>query len=89
SPEECLKIYRISNQKDIDVWQSTRNKEEEVKLEARKIARNLRLQMKISDVEFQGDGTKATFYYTAEGRVDFRQLIKEYATMFRTKIDMK
>ncbi|MDY3338201.1 regulatory iron-sulfur-containing complex subunit RicT [Riemerella anatipestifer] len=89
NPEECLKIYRVANQKDIDAWQAIRNKEEEVKLEARKIARNLNLQMKISDVEFQGDGTKATFYYTAEGRVDFRQLIKEYATMFRTKIDMK
>ncbi|WKS95172.1 PSP1 domain-containing protein [Riemerella columbina] len=87
--EECPKVYRLANQKDIDTWQAARAKEDGVKLQARKIARNLNLQMKISDVEFQGDGTKATFYYTADGRVDFRQLIKEFATMFRTKIDMK
>ncbi|WP_018675638.1 PSP1 domain-containing protein [Riemerella columbina] len=87
--EDCLKIYRIANQKDIDTWHSVREKEEQTKIQARKIARSLRLQMKISDVEYQGDGTKATFFYTADGRVDFRQLIKEYAAVFRVKIDMK
>ena len=57
--------------------------------EERKIALNLNLEMKISDIEYQGDGSKITFYYTAEGRVDFRQLIKEYAAVFRAKVDMK
>lgn len=83
------KIYRVATQKDIEIWQEARKREESIKLEARKIAQRLNLEMKITDVEFQGDGTKITFYYTAEGRVDFRQLIKEYAVAFRTKIDMK
>lgn len=83
------KIYRVATQKDIEIWQEARKREENIKLEARKIAQRLNLEMKITDVEFQGDGTKITFYYTAEGRVDFRQLIKEYAVAFRTKIDMK
>lgn len=87
--DEILKIYRLANQKDVETWQATREKEEPIKKEARKIASNLRLQMKISDVEFQGDGAKVTFYYTAESRVDFRQLIKEFAGTFRTRIDMK
>ncbi|AZI67021.1 hypothetical protein EIB71_04755 [Kaistella daneshvariae] len=84
-----LKIYRLANQKDIEVWQDYRAKEESVKIQARKIAYALNLEMKITDVEYQGDGGKVTFYYTAENRVDFRQLIKEYASLFRTKIDMK
>lgn len=83
------KIYRISTQKDVEIWQEMRKKEDSVKIQARKIAKNLGLEMKITDVEYQGDGAKATFYYTAEGRVDFRQLIKEYAASFKTKIDMK
>lgn len=88
--EELIpKIFRIATQKDIEIWQNARKREEEIKLEARKIARNLDLEMKISDIEYQGDGTKITFYYTAEGRVDFRQLIKDYASVFRAKIDMK
>lgn len=86
---QCAKIFRIANQKDIEIWQEARKKEESVKLEARKIARKLNLEMKITDIEYQGDGTKITFYYTAEGRVDFRQLIKEYAVAFRAKVDMK
>lgn len=87
--DQALKIYRIANQKDVETWQDARKKEEAVKKEARKIATLIGLDMKITDVEFQGDGSKATFYYTAESRVDFRQLIKEYAMAFRTKIDMK
>src|SRR5699024_5029096 len=78
------KIYRKATQKDIDVWQKGRKKEEKIKLRARQIATDLGLTMKISDVEFQGDGSKATFYYTADHRVDFRQLIKEFAREFRT-----
>ncbi|MBS1548472.1 MAG: hypothetical protein JSS94_01220 [Bacteroidetes bacterium] len=89
SEEAILKVYRHANQKDIDVWQTMRNKEETIKIEARKIATSLGLEMKITDVEFQGDGSKAIFYYTAENRVDFRQLIKDYAATFRIKIDMR
>ena len=84
-----LKIYRLANQRDIEVWQESRGKEESVKIQARKISYALNLDMKITDVEFQGDGAKVTFYYTSDTRVDFRQLIKEYASTFRTKIDMK
>lgn len=86
---EVLKVYRLATQKDIEVWQGLREKEEDIKIKARKIAYSLQLEMKISDVEFQGDGAKLTFYYTADNRVDFRQLIKEFASTFRTKIDMK
>ena len=89
SEESALKIYRLANQKDLEVWQEARKKEENVKIEARKIAHRLGLEMKITDVEYQGDASKVTFYYTADNRVDFRQLIKDYAGAFRTKIDMK
>ena len=87
--EEVLKIYRKATQKDIDIWSSSRDKEEAMKVKARQFAIDLRLQMKISDIEFQGDGSKATFYYTAEERVDFRELIKLFAREFRTRIEMK
>lgn len=89
SEDATLKIYRVATQKDVEIWQDARKKEDQTKIQARKIAKNLGLEMKITDVEYQGDGSKATFYYTAEGRVDFRQLIKEYASSFKTKIDMK
>lgn len=89
SEESALKIYRQANQKDLEVWQEARKKEDGVKLEARKIAQRLGLEMKVTDVEYQGDSSKITFYYTADNRVDFRQLIKDYAGAFRTKIDMK
>ena len=87
--EELPKIYRKASQKDIDKWQKCRAKEEEIKKRAREIAILLKLQMKISDVEFQGDGSKATFYYTAEERVDFRQLIKDMAKAFGIRIEMR
>ena len=83
------KIYRKASQKDIDVWSRVRNREESVKKRSRELAISLGLQMKISDVEFQGDGSKATFYYTAEERVDFRQLIKEMAKAFSVRIEMR
>ncbi|AZA52880.1 stage 0 sporulation family protein [Chryseobacterium sp. G0201] len=89
SEESALKIYRLANQKDIEVWQEVRKKEDSVKIEARKIAHRLGLEMKVTDVEYQGDASKVTFYYTADNRIDFRQLIKDYASTFRTKIDMK
>ena len=87
--EDTLKIYRKASQKDIDIWTKAREREEPMKVKARQIAIRLDLQMKISDIEFQGDGSKATFYYTAEERVDFRELIKVFAREFRTRIEMK
>ncbi|WP_026932850.1 PSP1 domain-containing protein [Christiangramia echinicola] len=86
---EVLKIYRKASQKDIDVWQEARDREAKIQQRSRQIAIRLNLSMKISDVEFQGDASKATFYYTAEDRVDFRQLIKEFAREFNTRIEMK
>lgn len=87
--KELPKIYRKATQKDIDKWQKCRNQEEEIKKRSREMAIILKLQMKISDVEFQGDGSKATFYYTAEDRVDFRQLIKDMAKAFGIRIEMR
>ena len=87
--DEIPKIYRKASQKDIDVWQIAREREEAMKVKARQIAIRLKLKMKISDIEFQGDGSKAVFYYTAEERVDFRQLIKEFAYEFKTRIEMR
>ncbi|GAA3572982.1 regulatory iron-sulfur-containing complex subunit RicT [Snuella lapsa] len=87
--DEVLKIYRKASQKDIDIWQKARDREEPMKVRARQFAIDLKLQMKISDIEFQGDASKATFYYTAEERVDFRELIKVFAREFRTRIEMK
>lgn len=89
SNDETLKIYRKATQKDIDIWSEYRDKEEPMKVKARQLAIDINLQMKISDIEFQGDGSKATFYYTAEDRVDFRELIKMYAREFKTRIEMK
>ena len=87
--ENVLKIYRKASQKDIDIWSSARDKEEPMKVKARQFAIDLNLKMKISDIEFQGDGSKATFYYTAEERVDFRELIKVFAREFKTRIEMR
>ena len=87
--ENVLKIYRKASQKDIDIWSASRDKEEPMKVKARQFAIDLNLKMKISDIEYQGDGSKATFYYTAEERVDFRELIKVFAREFRTRIEMK
>ena len=87
--EEVMKIYRKASQRDIDVWSEARDKEDPMKVKARQFAIDLKLHMKISDIEFQGDASKATFYYTAEERVDFRELIKLFAKEFRTRIEMK
>ncbi|WP_370390385.1 stage 0 sporulation family protein [uncultured Winogradskyella sp.] len=87
--ENVLKIYRKATQKDIDIWSASRDKEEQMKVKARQFAIDLNLKMKISDIEYQGDGSKATFYYTAEERVDFRELIKVFAREFRTRIEMR
>ncbi len=86
---ELPKVYRKASQKDIDIWSEARKREEPVRMRARELAIALNLEMKISDVEFQGDGSKATFYYTANDRVDFRQLIKDFAREFSIRIEMK
>lgn len=86
---EVKKILRIANQDDINKWVEARSLESEVMYQSRTLAVNLGLEMKISDVEYQGDLTKATFFYTAEGRVDFRQLIKDMADKFKIRIEMR
>jgi cell fate regulator YaaT (PSP1 superfamily) len=87
--EDVKKIYRKASQRDIDIWQQSRGKEEETQKKGREILGRLGLQMKLSDVEYQGDGNKATFYYTAETRVDFRQLIRDFASAFSIRVEMK
>jgi len=86
---EFKKIYRKARQADIVKWQEAIAREEDTMIKARRIAAEMGLEMKIGDVEFQGDGTKAIFYYIADGRVDFRQLIKVFAEEFRIRIEMK
>ena len=87
--EEIKKIYRKASQRDIEIWEKARNRELETQKRGREILGRLGLKMKLSDVEFQGDGNKATFYYTAEARVDFRQLIKDLAGAFSIRVEMK
>jgi len=86
---EIKKIYRRASQPEVDKWHEAVDLEQATKTRSRIIARQLGLNMKISDVEFQGDRSKATFYYTADGRVDFRELIRKYAEEFRVRIEMK
>lgn len=87
--EGLLKLYRIAKPTDVEKWQEAIALEKPTMTQARKFAIDLGLEMKICDVEFQGDKTKATFYYTAEGRVDFRELIKVYASTFKIRIEMR
>lgn len=87
--KDLKKVYRKANEKDLEDWQSGRAKEADVMLKSREIANELGLKMKISDVEYQADLSKATFYYTAEERVDFRMLIRRLADAFKVRIEMK
>jgi cell fate regulator YaaT (PSP1 superfamily) len=87
--EEIKKIYRKAKQTDIDKWKEAQGLEVDAMFKARTLALKLNLQMKISDVEYQGDKSKAIFYYTADGRVDFRELIKVMANEFKVRIEMK
>lgn len=87
--EDVKKIFRKASQKDIDIWQTARDKELETQRKGREIISRLGLKMKLSDVEYQGDGKKATFYYTADERVDFRQLIRDLAGAFSIRVEMK
>lgn len=86
---EIKKIYRKGSQNDIDKWKDAQSREENTMRKAREFADYLKLNMKISDVEYQGDLTKATFYYTAEERVDFRELIKKLADEFKIRVEMR
>ncbi len=82
-------IFRIATENDLRKSEEAKAKEHETMIRARQIVKSLGLEMKVGDVEYQGDGTKAIFYYIADGRVDFRQLIKVYAETFRVRIEMK
>ncbi len=86
---EFRKIYRKARPADIQKWQEAIAREHKTMIRSRQMAADLQLNMKIGDVEFQGDGTKAIFYYIADERVDFRQLIKDFAEEFRIRIEMK
>ena len=83
------RIYRIARPTDLEKYEQAKSREQSTMIRARQIAEDLGLQMKIGDVEYQGDGNKAIFYYIADERVDFRQLIKDLAGEFRVKIEMK
>lgn len=86
---EIRKIYRKAKPNDVEKWQAAQKLENPTMYRARTMALELKLKMKISDVEYQGDKTKAIFYYTAEERVDFRELIKVMAEEFRVRVEMK
>ncbi|WP_167616603.1 PSP1 domain-containing protein [Maribellus sediminis] len=86
---EYRKIYRHAKQVDIEKWKEAISLEHQTMIKSRQIVKDLRLDMKIGDVEYQGDKTKAIFYYIADGRVDFRQLIKVLAETFRIRVEMK
>ena len=86
---EARSIYRLATDADLQRAEEAHALEHETMIKARKIAKDMQLEMKIGDVEYQGDGGKAIFYYIADGRVDFRQLIKIYAETFRIRIEMK
>ena len=89
SPDEIRRIYRIAKETDMDKYREAKSREHGTMIQSRQIAKDLGLKMKIGDVEYQGDGNKAIFYYIADERVDFRQLIKILAETFHVRIEMK
>ena len=89
SADDIKRIYRIARQVDMEKYQEAKAREHATMIESRQIAKNLGLKMKIGDVEYQGDCNKAIFYYIADERVDFRQLIKDLAATFHVRIEMK
>ena len=89
SPDAQKKVFRLARENDMERYREAKAREQETMLRSRQIAEGLGLEMKIGDVEFQGDGQKAIFYYIADGRVDFRQLIKDLAAAFKIRIEMK
>lgn len=89
SPEDIRRIYRIAKEADMEKYAAAKAREHATMIQSREIAKGLGLKMKIGDVEYQGDGNKAIFYYIADERVDFRQLIKNLAAAFHVRIEMK
>lgn len=89
SADDIRRIYRIAKPVDMDKYHEAKSREHDTMIQSRQIAKSLNLQMKIGDVEYQGDGNKAIFYYIADERVDFRQLIKVLAETFHVRIEMK
>ena len=89
SADDIKRIYRIAKPVDMDKYHEAKSREHATMIQSRQIAKDLGLQMKIGDVEYQGDGNKAIFYYIADERVDFRQLIKVLAETFHVRIEMK
>lgn len=87
--KEVRKVYRKATEEDIEMWRDAQSYERETLVKTRKIVRDLKLKMKLSDVEYQADKNRATFFYIAEERVDFRQLIKVLADQFRTRVEMR
>jgi len=87
--EEVRKIYRLANQKDLEKFEDIKKRDLPTLYRSREIIHQLKLAMKLSDVEFQADNTKATFFYSAEDRVDFRELIKLLATEFKVRVEMR
>lgn len=88
-PLEVKRVYRKAREQDLLICEEAKAREQATMIRARQIAKDLNLQMKIGDVEYQGDGNKAIFYYIADGRVDFRQLIKVLADAFKVRIEMR
>jgi cell fate regulator YaaT (PSP1 superfamily) len=86
---DMKKVLRRATDRDLETWRQNKKREPEALIRSRAIARHLNLDMKVSSVEMQADGRKATFYYIADGRVDFRELIKRYASEFRLKVEMR
>jgi cell fate regulator YaaT (PSP1 superfamily) len=86
---EVRQVIRIATEEDLERAAQAHAREQETMIKARQLAKSLGLEMKIGDVEYQGDGSKAIFFYIADGRVDFRQLIKVYAETFRIRVEMK
>ena len=86
---EIKQIYRVANAKDLEKYEQTKAREMPVMFRSREIIRESGLQMKLSDVEFQADNTKATFFYSADDRVNFRELIKMLASEFKVRVDMR
>lgn len=89
SEQEIKRVYRKAQPVDMEKYEEAKSREHDTMIRSRQIAKELGLQMKIGDVEYQGDGNKAIFYYIADGRVDFRQLIKVLAETFHVRIEMK
>jgi cell fate regulator YaaT (PSP1 superfamily) len=87
--DNILRIYRVATQKDLEKWEEAKNREIPTLYRAKQIIDEMKMEMKLSDVEFQSDNSKATFYYSADDRVDFRELIKSLASEFKIRVEMR